>query len=108
MPRHVSFSTTPTPCRNPNFRTSSKVTFATPSKTPKLHRTLYDYVTAEKLTDTTLDQSVPAEKIIAMSYLDKEEEVRMAKSHKENTKKGVTGAINWLEAKIKSGGMRKS
>lgn len=68
---------------------------------------LYGYVATEILTETTIDQFVPAEKMKSMSDLDKEEEARMAKSHKENAKKGVTGALSWLETKIKSGGARK-
>ena len=43
-----------------------------------------------------------------MADLDKEEEARMAKLYKENAKKGVSGALSWLEARIKSGGARRS
>ena len=41
-----------------------------------------------------------------MSDLDKEEEARMAKSHKEKAKKGIAGVMNWLE-KIKGNELKK-
>lgn len=69
---------------------------------------LYGYIASETLTDTTIDQSILTEKRKSMADLDKEEEARMAKLYKENAKKGVSGALSWLEARIKSGGARRS
>lgn len=68
---------------------------------------LQAYIAADALADTTLERLVPTDRMKSMSDLDKEEEARMAKLHKENAKKGVTGAMNWLEAKIKGGGVKK-
>lgn len=42
-----------------------------------------------------------------MSDLDKEQEARMAKSHKEKEMKGLAGVMNWLERKIVGGEARK-
>lgn len=104
MPRRVSFGNTPVPIRPANSRTSSK------SFSPKIlehHRTLHGNSVSMSPANTTLEQLVPAQKIKSMSDLDKEEEARMAKSHKAKAMKGVSGVLNWLGKKIKGNGVKK-
>ncbi|KAH6618763.1 hypothetical protein C7974DRAFT_378929 [Boeremia exigua] len=85
-PRTVSFGNTPTPERPLNSRKSTMTTATTSSKTSESHCPQCD--------DST---SKPLNKMKSMSDLDKENEARIAKSHKGKVTKGVVGMMKKIK-----------
>ena len=83
-PSHISFGACPKPDR---------------ARTNQLHRTMHDYSAAKSATQSTqwsLDSFVPAGRIKSMAEIDREKESRRMKA-----KKGVRGAVEWVEELLK-------
>src|SRR5690242_20253058 len=86
-PAHISFGACPKPDR---------------AKTYQLHRTLYDYCAAKSAStgqsagQSTLNSLVPADKMKSIAEIDWEKGSRRMKA-----KKGVVGAMEWIEGKCK-------
>ena len=83
-PSHISFGACPKPDR---------------ARTNQLYRTMHDYSAAKSATQATqwsLGSFVPAGRIKSMAEIDREKESRRLKA-----KKGVRGAVEWVEGILK-------
>jgi hypothetical protein len=83
-PSHISFGVCPKPDH---------------ARTNQLHRTMYDYAaakSAERSSPSTFDSFVPVYRIKTMAEIDREKESRRMKA-----KKGVKGAVEWIEGMLK-------
>jgi hypothetical protein len=69
------------------------------ARTNQLHCTMYNHSAAKsaaRSSQSTLNSFVPAGRIKSMAEIDREKESRRMKA-----KKGVKGAVEWIEGKLK-------